>query len=148
LVGEGVIPSLRLGRRIVVPVRDLAAVQLDPTYLQTTHHGRRLLNQAIFKQLYIGDNGITADELHPPFDALVTSNRARPLSTLPPQGHQQSTNAERENAASEPAAREPHQETEADLLATACLDRGSSKPAMVETMGLEPTTPCLQTRTA
>lgn len=43
-----------------------------------------------------------------------------------------------DDLASELAAREPRQETEADLLETALWARGSSKPAMVELGGIEP----------
>jgi hypothetical protein len=63
----------------------------------------------------------------------------RPHQTTP-DGTQQNASAGREQAASELAAREPHQEDKADLLETTILVGGSSKPAMVELRGIEPLT--------
>lgn len=105
--------QLNVGAAVVEAAVDLLD-NLQEAYRQTTDHGRRLLNQAIFKKLYVGDDNITADELHPPFDALVTAHRATGhLSTPPPQSRQRSAGTGRDGAAGELAAREPHQGTEA-----------------------------------
>jgi lambda repressor-like predicted transcriptional regulator len=75
------------------------------------------------------DDRIASDELHPPFDALVTAHRTKPhLSAARPHQDQQPTSAAREQAAGKPAARN----SQADLLTNACLDRGLNKPAMVD----------------
>lgn len=81
---------------------------LQEAYRQTTDHGRRLLNQAIFEKLYIDGDTVGPDVLQEPFHSLVTVQRAAhtPADTTP----------ERTQAASELAACDPDRETNAALL--------------------------------
>jgi site-specific DNA recombinase len=124
-----------------VAVLDAALALLDDlqeAYRQTTDHGRRLLNQAIFEKLYIDGDTISPDVLHEPFHSLVTAQRAAHTPAATP--------TERIQAASELAACNPDRDTNAALLTTALLGDGSNKAAMVGREGLEPPTPCASCR--
>ncbi len=110
-------------------------------YRQTTDQGRRLLNQALFTHLYVGDDGITADGLQPPFRGLIGIQRAARQGR--PVGSEARDTTENQQAASGLAA----WDTEADLLAAAVYDGdGSSRTAMVELRGIEPLTSSMRPR--
>jgi site-specific DNA recombinase len=92
---------------------------------------RRLLNQAVFKRLYIDHNEVTDHCLNEPFAEL----------------HEAQTRMTGKKLALDPRRRANSVvgHTKADLLVTALSGGGSSKTAMVEVMGLEPTTSTLRT---
>jgi site-specific DNA recombinase len=112
-----------------------AALELlrDPEemYRQSGEKYRRILNQAIFERLYVDDNAVTDHVLREPFAELHEAQARLPV------GH--------DSVGKRPRAETAVDQTKADLLVTALSSHGSSKTAMVEVMGLEPTTSTLRT---
>jgi hypothetical protein len=111
----------------------------EQLYRRASDRDRRLLNQAIFDKLYITHEHVTDATYREPFDTLIGAHQ---------QWHTTNNGDNRTKTNKAPRARRPRgQRTKADLLAAAIEHgNGSSKTAMVETMGFEPTTPCLQSR--
>jgi site-specific DNA recombinase len=127
------------------------AVQLDllsrpdELYRQTTDHGRRLLNQAIFEELQIeviDDEVQVAGQIYTePVRDLIMAAHAVGYAT----SDQTSTNEDRPTANGEPVFTWV---TLAGLLGPVYEDGGSSRTAMVELRGFEPLTPSMRTRCA
>jgi site-specific DNA recombinase len=109
-------------------------------YRQLTDHGRRLLNQAVFYELFVEQDQedltiqVVGQTYTEPVRDLMLAARAYEQQL----GDNGATNANR------PALNgEPVRETLAGLLEPVFSDRGWSKTAMVELRGLEPLTPTL-----
>jgi site-specific DNA recombinase len=112
-------------------------------YRQLSDHGRRLLNQATFQELLIDQD---RDELSIEVVGQTYTEPVRDLM-LAAHAYRQQIDAAQAKNANRPAVNdEPAGDTLAGLLAPISADRGWSKTAMVELRGLEPLTPCLQSR--
>jgi site-specific DNA recombinase len=108
-------------------------------YNTATDHARKLLNKAIFTQLYLDTDqpehhpAVTTDDLNEPFASLVhavrTTNPARPPRNTRNAPHGPTTHL-------------------SGLLASALTGQSASKAAMVELTGFEPVTPALPVRCA
>ena len=103
----------------------------EELYRQSGEKNRRLLNQAIFEKLYVDDNEVTDHVLREPFAELHEAQARLPIG--------------QSSAGRRPRAARDVDQSKADLLVTALSSQGSSKTAMVEVMGLEPTTSTLRT---
>ncbi len=120
--------SLEIGAQLLEAAMELLK-QPDELYRQSGPRYRRLLNQAIFDKLYIDQRDVTDDVLREPFQELLEA-QARISG-----GHLGVGKRRR--------GEDAQSQTKADLLVAALSGGGSSKTAMVELMGLEPTTPCM-----
>jgi site-specific DNA recombinase len=85
-------------------------------YLDAGANARRFMNQAVFEAIYVDIEGIRYTRLAGAYEYLADAPPEPPV----------------DGQAKEPRPR--------------CRGRGSSKTHLVELMGLEPTTPCLQSR--
>jgi site-specific DNA recombinase len=103
----------------------------EELYRQCGDGQRQLINQALFKKLYVRDNEIAAAEFNEPFDELISARDSLSHSS----GAQDDYRVTVQTCGNKSAR-----------LEAALVGGGSSKALMVEMMGLEPTTPCLQSR--
>lgn len=97
-------------------------------YANATDEIRRLMNQALFRRIYVEVDEVTGAELNAPFDALLAADVAF---------QQQSTLARGEGASMSDESRE---------ILNIALDDISSKRNVVGPVGLEPTTRGLKVR--
>ena len=111
-------------------------------YRRLNDHGRRLLNQAMFDELYVDQEDLAIQ--------VIGQTYAEPVHDLmlAAQAHHERSIGSLANE-SRPAVYDgPAQESLADLLQPVSLDGGWSKTAMVELRGLEPLTPSMPWRCA
>jgi site-specific DNA recombinase len=134
---ETLIERLGVGYQDVAETLDLAleiiSEDLQGLYLRADDTIRRLINQAIFKALYLSDEEITRAELAEPFIQLHRlQNNMRSVvdaaTAEKPLGGGRTAKGSRPNRGQEP------------------LDVGSISDVMVEPTGIEPVTSCLQSR--
>ncbi|HEV3047015.1 MAG TPA: recombinase family protein [Solirubrobacteraceae bacterium] len=136
---EALIERLNLGYQDIQETLDLAleiiGEDLQDLYCRADDTIRRLINQAIFKALYVSDEEITSAELAEPFAQLHalhsaisgvvdTATAEKPVVAAEIQAT--NTKGSRPNRGREP------------------LDAGSISDVMVEPTGIEPVTSCLQ----
>jgi site-specific DNA recombinase len=135
---EGLITRLNLGYKDAADTLDLALEILNEDlydlYQQADDDIRRLLNQAIFKALYICDETIVNVELTKPVAQLRALRNAVHGTSDP-----QPATAVASTAAEYAKTPVPRQER-------GSLDIGSISEVMVEPTGIEPVTSCLQSR--
>jgi site-specific DNA recombinase len=134
---EALIARLNLGYQDIADTLDLAleilSEDLHDLYQRADDTIRRLLNQAIFKALYVCDETIANVEMTGPFAALCDFRDAihqLPSSTPYP--------APAIAASTLPNAKAPIPSREREL-----LDVGSISNALVELAGIEPATSCM-----
>jgi len=107
-------------------------------YRQLTDHGRRLLNQAVFFELFVEQD---QDELTIQVVGQTYTEPVRDLMLAARAYEQQLSDNGATNANRSAKSGEPLQKTLAGLLHPDLLDGGWSKTAMVGNKGLEPLTP-------
>jgi len=137
--------NLDVGAAVVSAALELLS---DPQklYRQAPDDGRRLMNQAIFEKLYVETDGtFSADRIS---DHRISDHRLKEpfavLDTL--QQGTEPTNEESHQAGAGGSCRT--NEAKGSSSAHDHCGVGSSKGLVVELMGIEPTTPCLQSSTA
>ncbi len=109
-------------------------------YLRCDEEQRRMLNQAIFRALYVEEDRVTGQDLNPPFDGLHALQDGR-------------TGAGTAEGAKSPLNSDEAPSVDGEgfqvlssvdaLLDSLALGKGSSKPSKVGAKGLEPLTYCL-----
>ena len=109
-------------------------------YLRCDEEQRRMLNQAIFRALYVEEDRITGQDLKPPFDGLhaLQDGRTRVVTT---EGTETPLNSN--EAPSDGGEGFQVLCSVDELLESLALGKGSSKPSRVGAKGLEPLTYCL-----
>ncbi len=143
---EGVIASLRLRYRDIADTLDLAFEvlkgDLQECYLKADDTIRRLINQAIFKALYVCDEDITRADLTPPFAALRQFyNDLRAASSDGQDGKAAAVSRRQRADLAAESAKGP-----APDRGTEPLDVGLINEAMVELGGFEPPTSWVRSR--
>ena len=111
---------------------------LQELYRQSTDNGRRLLNQAFFRRLYVGEDGIEEADINEPFRELFTVQRDGVGTTS--QGSRDDSSIGDRDGTVVDLTRKP----KADLLTVALSGHGLNRTAMVEVMGFEPTAPSMR----
>ncbi len=111
-------------------------------YLEANETTRRLFNQAFFTHIYIDEDDLTRErtvrvDYNQPFDELLAR-------LVPARVHQDLTEADRQQK------QNARQANQAGIRPTTgdAEGQGSHTDALVEPRGLEPLTPCLQSRCA
>ena len=99
--------------------------------------------QTIYSKLYVEREAVTGDEFREPFAEFVAVHRQS--STRDRHARTVVRGSEQEKDGQEARPSEGMR-TKADLLVAALLGNGSSKTAMVELIGIEPTTSCMPCR--
>jgi len=92
--------------------------------------GRKLLNEALFEKLWVFAEDIACADFKEPYDVLISVDDSRIVIT--------------ESSSEGFASLHPCRVRNAEQAAPFLMPNGSNKAHLVETMGLEPTTPCLQ----
>jgi site-specific DNA recombinase len=136
---EGTTDDLEPGRAALHAALELLNRPRD-LYNAATDEARKTLNKAIFNRLYLDSTNrqptTTTATLSEPFASLIHATRATDNTKTPPDP------TTTHNATDTP------EETTAkhlsNLLTTALAGQSASKAAMVETKGLEPSTPAVQ----
>jgi hypothetical protein len=132
--------GLQAGAKVIEAAL-LLLEQPDELYRKLDHQGRRSLNQAIFNELYIYRDEVIDDDLRAPYAAFVEVHRGSTVIHAERQDNSP-TLAGHGNTRGRwtVTCHRPLWGTEALLLETALSGGGSSKDALVEVMGIEPTT--------
>jgi len=131
-------PSFDSGVTIVRSALDLLDNPQE-LYRQTTDRVRRQLNQVFFERLYVEIDGVTDDQLAPPFSDFVRRRLARP-------SHQRQKPNRPPTRSGTPKG--ATRRTISDLLGRIARAQGSSKAEMVELRGIEPRTSSMRTKRA
>ncbi|HSH59419.1 MAG TPA: recombinase family protein [Acidimicrobiales bacterium] len=127
-------------------------------YAELDEAGRQHLNQALFAEIYVDQTGVTEVILNQPFRWLAERGMVIALADgePEPEGKEQlvSAAADPEEPPQLPAANCTgpelllHRSNRSSCTRpNATFERSSNLSILAETMGLEPTTPCLQSRT-
>ena len=128
------------------------ADQLHLAYQAAEEPVRRLLNQAIFKRVFVGPDGVVRVEYTEGFTELLAADDEEDVAVLVEAFETEGTvkKIDQEAIAGSSAAKKRHQHKRPGGRARAyhrsSLGHGWDVKRLVETMGLEPTTPCLQSR--
>ncbi len=117
----------------------LIGSDLASAYAAAPPHLRRVMNQAIFKAIYLSHDEATGAKLASPFrEAQTVRDAARAIAAA---------HRERQTADSQPDSDRPHNaKTSAPDLETEALVGGSISAELVELVGLEPTTSWVRSR--
>ncbi len=135
------------GAQVLEVILDLLE---DPEqlYRSADDHGRRLLNQAIFEQIYIFVDGVVGDRLREPFREVIEAGRGdSPLVSMPsPSPIATAGDGHHNEKIPLLPERDPLAPFESSSFGTS--DEGSNRAFMVGLAGFEPTTSSSRTRRA
>lgn len=155
--------QVRIGREVVAAERRLAAIDqgvelvvsnlqlalslltdCGSVYRQASPHVRRLFNQAFFKAIYIGDEGLVGHELAEPFGLLV-GDELRQVVAM----GEQANLSDQVDQALRREGQHPNRRGKKDPDPWSCSrGRGLNKSYVVGEGGFEPPTSCTQSTCA